>query len=304
MLNTFARCVWEPEDIVNLRCLQRDTGKVAQRWDRAGLISSFWLAAQNASMDCYAGVNPRKAVGGSGAADVLLARCLFAEFDNTSLEDASKVVDYAGLPVPTCVVWSGGGPHLYWRLEEPVTDLALWSQCQRRLIRLLGSDRSIHDAPRIMRLPGFFNHKPGRSASFLVWACPHRRFSLAFLASLLPSGYHPIPEVKPLKPFRLNPSADAYQIDLTDVLLRHGWKITRQEERRIYWCRPGKPGGISAVSNPGPKNGRVMFQVFTSNAPPFESGASYSPWAVSALLDHGGDYRKARRCVSLDARMV
>jgi hypothetical protein len=187
MLQSFAECVWEPGDIINLRCLQRDTGKVLQRWDTADSISLPWLQQANQSMDCYAGINPRKSVGGAGLADVLMARCLFAEFDETSLEEASRVVDYAGLPIPTCVLWSGGGPHLYWRLDRPMLDLAAWSVMQRRLIRLIGSDKSIHDAPRIMRLPGFFNHKPGRSASAVLWARPERRFSLAELASKMPA---------------------------------------------------------------------------------------------------------------------
>lgn len=191
---SFAECVWEPGDIVNLRCLQRDTGKVLQRWDTADSISLLWLQQANQSMDCYAGINPRKAVGGAGLADVLMARCLFAEFDETSLEEASRTVDYAGLPIPTCVLWSGGGPHLYWRLKQPMLDLAAWGVMQRRLIRLLGSDKSIHDAPRIMRLPGFFNHKPGRSASTVLWARPDRRFSLSALASQMPAVVIPSPQ--------------------------------------------------------------------------------------------------------------
>ena len=37
--------------------------------------------------------------------------------------------------------------------------MALWSGQQKRLIALLGSDSAIHDPARIMRLPGFINHK-------------------------------------------------------------------------------------------------------------------------------------------------
>jgi putative DNA primase/helicase len=40
-----------------------------------------------------------------------------------------------------------------------VLDLKVWKSRMKKLIASLGSDRLVHDSPRIMRLPGFVNHK-------------------------------------------------------------------------------------------------------------------------------------------------
>ena len=75
------------------------------------------------------------------------------------LDEARKRWRVVGMPEPTVVILSGHGVHAYWRLVEPMTNLAEWTAIQKRLIDLLGSDKSIHDPPRIMRLPGFLNVK-------------------------------------------------------------------------------------------------------------------------------------------------
>jgi len=86
-----------------------------------------------------------------------------------------------------------------------------------------------------------------------------------------------------------------------DILTRHGWNLYRSTEAAAYWSRPRKdPIGISASTGHchGP-SGRDLFYVFTSSAPPFEPGTSYSRFAVYALLDHGGDFVAATRALAL-----
>lgn len=189
-LALYALCLWDPEDLVELRYIDRTGRKSPGRhWHyRDAITGDGWprtLASINATQDVYAGINPRKCRGGK-AADVALARCLFVDFDDMTLGAAADRLDAARLPVPTCVVWSGGGPHCYWRLAEPLTDLGVWSGLQRRLIAHLHSDPTIHDAPRIMRLPGLRNHKPGRTAAELVYADPHRRHWVDRIATKVP----------------------------------------------------------------------------------------------------------------------
>jgi hypothetical protein len=59
------------------------------------------------------------------------------------------------------------------------------------------------------------------------------------------------------------------------------------------WQRPGKAGREgSATFNFG---GSGLFYVFSTNAAPFESGTSYRPFAVYAILEHGGDFTEAAR---------
>ena len=56
-------------------------------------------------------------------------------------------------------------------------------------------------------------------------------------------------------------------------------------------CRPGKAAGTSATLKDR------VFYVFSSNAAPFEPGRAYSPFAVLALLEFGGDFAATARAL-------
>lgn len=74
--------------------------------------------------------------------------------------------------------------------------------------------------------------------------------------------------------------------DVRAVLQRHGWTLSKPGDNE-YWRRPGKTAGSSATLKDG------VFYVFSSSAAPFEPNQAYSPFAVYALLQHGGDYATA-----------
>lgn len=74
--------------------------------------------------------------------------------------------------------------------------------------------------------------------------------------------------------------------DVHDILRRHGWVLVRGGTNE-YWRRPGKSRGWSATLKDR------VFYCFSSNAAPFEPNQAYSPFAVYALLEHGGDYAAA-----------
>ncbi|MCA9458216.1 MAG: hypothetical protein KC587_16240 [Nitrospira sp.] len=48
--------------------------------------------------------------------------------------------------------------HAYW-LIEPSTDFELWTQIQKQLAQRLGTDPTVSDLPRVMRVPGFLHQK-------------------------------------------------------------------------------------------------------------------------------------------------
>ncbi len=157
-LKLFCECVYESTDIVEIR--QLPSGK--RFWITAGELPNQFdsLATENtAGENIYAGINPRKAIGGSKSSDVALARCLFIDFDDASFEDVKWAIEGGNLPVPTIQVNSGHGQHAYWRLTEPIADLSYWTAIQKTIIAAVGSDPAVHDPARIMRLPGFFNVK-------------------------------------------------------------------------------------------------------------------------------------------------
>lgn len=77
-----------------------------------------------------------------------------------------------------------------------------------------------------------------------------------------------------------------------ELLKENGWEVVYEKESAKYLRRPGKYKGVSATYGyiaPG------IFYNFTSSGDPFEVGHAYSPFAVLALLRHGGDYSQAAK---------
>ena len=159
----FLGAIFEPEDIIEFRPLPPQNA--GRRWSQLAELPDIvdWLHGLNTEQQrvhAYFGANPRKAKGQSQAEGVALARCLFADFDGgVILEDAYARIKAAGLPWPTAILESGGGVHAWWRLDQPVTDADAWHDRMKAIASSLGSDQSICDWPRIMRLPGFVNWK-------------------------------------------------------------------------------------------------------------------------------------------------
>lgn len=157
----FIQTLFEPDDWIEVRILLGNTPPVC-RWHPArtitdGVIAN--IAEQHVGKNIYVGANPRKGMGGKDGAAVALARNVFVDFDHVPEQEARLRIETARLPAPTMIVASGHGFHFYWRLLEPMTDLALWTGYQKALIAAVNSDPRIFDPPRIMRWPGFPNCK-------------------------------------------------------------------------------------------------------------------------------------------------
>lgn len=157
-IERYVACVFEPDDLVEVRRIPSGQSS----WQPAAELPAHFdtlLNENQAGQSIYLGANPRRRRGGRNAASVALARCLFVDFDNVTIEQARARLREAELPEPTVLLFSGHGVHAYWRLTEPFTDLDAWSAWQKDLAALLDSDPAVHDPPRIMRLPGFINLK-------------------------------------------------------------------------------------------------------------------------------------------------
>ena len=159
----FLETIFSAEDIIELRPLPGaghsqwvTLATVAEALEKLAVVFNDETRRTHA----YFGANPRKAAGGSTLDGVLLARCLFADFDGgTSVEQAKIRITDANLPAPTAIVETGNGCHAWWRLSEPITEAKTFTQLQKSLAARLGSDKAVVDFPRIMRLPGFINWK-------------------------------------------------------------------------------------------------------------------------------------------------
>ncbi len=153
-------------------------GLIELRYGRDGALNQFaWFGLHEKGVDeaasfaanrnreganIYVGVNPRKPSTdmkrAGSASDVEIAFWHFADLDDPdAVARAGKRL--RALP-PTLSVTTGTlphrRPHLYWQLEEPVTNLDAWTQRQRGIAQTLEGDHVI-DPPRIMRLAGTVN---------------------------------------------------------------------------------------------------------------------------------------------------
>jgi hypothetical protein len=186
-IEQFVSCIWEPPDVIELRRINGE--RVQQRWCRAvDIVSELkQLQQENAAgWQVYAGANPRPSVGATGDTSIKLARCIFVDFDHVTVEAALATIRASGLPEPTIVVASGHGCHAYWRLTEPMTDLAAWSAIQQDLIDHLHTDPKIKNPERIMRLPGFLNLKAEPVECQIVEADTARVYDLDLLVAAIP----------------------------------------------------------------------------------------------------------------------
>lgn len=82
--------------------------------------------------------------------------------------------------------------------------------------------------------------------------------------------------------------------DREALLERHGWLLGGTRGETELWTRPGKSHGISATFNHA---GCGLFYPFSTNADPLESERAYSPFALYAALDHGGDFSAAAKAL-------
>jgi len=181
-----AETLFERNDWVEIRMLKE--GKVQRLCDKAKWLKTYTetLQKENKQFNLFFGCNPRKFKRGTKNEHVGQARCLVVDMDNISRKEAARRLDRAKLPRPTLVIWSGGGVHAYWRLAYPITRMIEWTEIQKRLIGLLKSDKVVCDAARIMRLPGFFNHKPGRSVAEIIDHDKQRVYDLVEIEGFLP----------------------------------------------------------------------------------------------------------------------
>jgi hypothetical protein len=86
----------------------------------------------------------------------LSTRIIYLDFDYMTLDQIQLCLLENNIPVPTAIVNSGNGYHLYWVLTQPVYDLT-------NLIKAMqvatGADPRAVDKARTFRLPGSYNVK-------------------------------------------------------------------------------------------------------------------------------------------------
>jgi hypothetical protein len=157
----FLEMLFDPEDVIEIRCLNEETQQVDERfwWTLSEFdFGNLWKVNER-RRHVWFGVNPRQERGGASTQDVSQCRSLCLDMDGVLPTEGLARIRDGGLPTPTITITSGGGSQYFWRLTRPL-DREHWSRKQRGIIRsVAGADTSIKDPPRAMRLPGFRNWK-------------------------------------------------------------------------------------------------------------------------------------------------
>ena len=194
-LAAYVGIVWSPDDLIEVRPLPAGTGQ--RRWIKAGSLPGManTLTAENErGANLYVGVMPRKADGLGTDGDCLPGRVVWADFDHIDPFKAGDIAAAKGMPSPSLVINSGHGAHLYWRLTNLESPEAI-SRFVGDLAVYLGSDTTVKNPSRILRLPGFKNLKPPVATAELIHT-KSAEYGLQLLRSILPKT----PEPEPIKP--------------------------------------------------------------------------------------------------------
>lgn len=115
-----------------------------------------WIAAKiNAGQSVFCAVNETDGIGRK-VKNIVKVRALFADFDDVSNDNLLKIKQLS--PKPHIVVnTSPGKYHAYWLVFD--CDLEQFKPLQQAIIRKLGTDPSVCDLSRVMRIPGTYNRK-------------------------------------------------------------------------------------------------------------------------------------------------
>ena len=154
--------------VFDIRCLGENQ-KTASRLFAPSAIDDAvaWAVRMNKTkLNIYATINPvdSNTSGSARDVDILRAHFSFADADDATgvagLERAAKFI------APDMTVITGTVPHerchKYWRLIEACTDMELWRCKQSEIAKGFGTDQSVINPARIMRVAGTVNY-PNRA---------------------------------------------------------------------------------------------------------------------------------------------
>jgi hypothetical protein len=152
------------KDRVALLALHRTTHEVIQRITTAETLSSpdfqAWLSYLNTQKhDLYLSMNTlKRGSRGRTKEDVDCIRHIFLDFDQNGDRAVEKLLARSDLPVPNYLVSTSPDKwQVVWKVEG--FEKAAAEELEKGLVRSTGADPSVADVARVLRLPGFYNHK-------------------------------------------------------------------------------------------------------------------------------------------------
>jgi hypothetical protein len=160
----YIRNNFEPADRLAVVLVDRRTDSVIQRIAAAEKIAApdfqAWLRHKNANgYEVYISMNALAPnATGRTKADVQNIRHLYLDFDDDGTAAVERVFARRDLPKPNYLINTSPDKwQVVWKVQGFDKEQA---EClQRGLSRQMGADPAATDCSRVLRLPGFFNHK-------------------------------------------------------------------------------------------------------------------------------------------------
>ena len=160
----YVRALFEPADNAAVLVRNHKNGKIIQRIARAETIASpefqEWLAAQStAGADVYVGMNPIKDGAYGRTKDHIKAiRHVYLDLDRSGDESLEAIRNSSTVPPPNFVLDTSPGKHqVIWKVSGFSQEEA--ESVLHMLANQFGGDMAATDSTRVLRLPGFANHK-------------------------------------------------------------------------------------------------------------------------------------------------
>jgi hypothetical protein len=160
----FVRENFQPEDRLAIVLLNKRTDCVRQRLASAEKIAApdfqSWLRRENSrGFEVYISMNALQPnAKGRTKNDVAAVRHVYLDFDEDGTAAVENLLKRQDLPKPNHVVNSSPDKwQVLWRVEGFGKEQA--EALQRGLSRECGADPAATDCARVLRLPGYYNHK-------------------------------------------------------------------------------------------------------------------------------------------------
>jgi hypothetical protein len=153
-----------PDDRLAVVALQKTTGEVKQKIASAANIVSAPFQARlrelnSEGFEIYLSVNTLHThARGRTKADIAEIRHVYLDFDERGDEAIARLQNRKNLPAPNHLLQTSPGKwQAIWRVQGFVKGQD--ETLMQGLVQELGADKAVHDSARVLRVPGFFNHK-------------------------------------------------------------------------------------------------------------------------------------------------
>ena len=160
----YLRANFVPTDRIAIVALDRGTNDVKQRVEATERIvqDDFqrWLRFLNKEgYEIYVSMNTlREGSHGRKKTDVSQIRHVYLDFDDNGTEAVRQMMTHSGTPRPNHLIESSPGKwQAIWRVQG--FEMLEAENLMRRMVRKFGADPAAVDSARVLRLPGFYNHK-------------------------------------------------------------------------------------------------------------------------------------------------